>query len=460
MDAGVGAAGGAAPAAPNGTGPPDAPDDRARGHIGLVVAGSIVSGLVLGLVLVLGVFGGGEEAEITGGALVALGAGFLVLALASRRFTDQPQPWALAPGVAAAAVGLLLLVFTPGDRVLTLAGWVWPPLLVLLVVWSLRGARRSLRSWSRRALLYPALAVLLLIAVGGAVETVVEATESNPAPGGRMYAVDGHRLYLSCVGSGSPAVVLLNGLGERTPSWAWVQETVSSSTRVCVYDRAGQGWSGEAPGSQDGRELASDLHGLLQAAGVPGPYVLAGHSVGGAYALVYAAQYPEDVAGVALIDSSTPYQFDLPDYPAFYSLSRRVSALFPTLARAGIARAAFGTGFGDLPPEPRADARAFASSPRELRADRLELLMLREAFDQAKALTSLGGKPLAVLTADQGQQRGWLTAQEELARLSGNSTHEIARGATHAALLEDPAFAALTSGAITDVVEAVRGDRR
>jgi pimeloyl-ACP methyl ester carboxylesterase len=78
------------------------------------------------------------------------------------------------------------------------------------------------------------------------------------------------------------------------------------------------------------------VRGLLAAANVPGPYVLAGHSVGGTYALAYAMDYPKDVAGVALIDSATPYQFDLPTYPGFYSMWRRASALLPTLARAGV----------------------------------------------------------------------------------------------------------------------------
>jgi hypothetical protein len=290
---------------------------------------------------------------------------FLLLALASSRFTDQPQRWALAPGVASAAVGLAILLASPGNRALGLAGWIWPVLLVLFVGWSFWGARRSLHNWSRRALLYPALFVLLLVAVGGAVETVAEATESNPPPpGGRTYLVNGHRLYLNCVGAGAPTVVLFNGLSERTPSWAWVQRTLASTTRVCVFDRAGQGWSGAAPGRQDGHQLASDLHGLLNAAHIPAPYVLAGHSTGGTYALIYAARYPQQVGGLALIDSATPYQFDLPDYPGFYSLWRRVSALFPSLARVGIGRLTLGTGFGGLPPSAREDARAFASSPR------------------------------------------------------------------------------------------------
>jgi pimeloyl-ACP methyl ester carboxylesterase len=433
-----------------------AADASRRGRIGLVVLASIGAGLVLGLVFVLAVFDGGTEAQITGSALVALGAGFVILALASRRLTAQPQDWALAPGLAAAAVGLVVIVLSPGDHLLGLAGWVWPVLLLVLVGWSFRGARRSLHDWSRRPLLYPALVVLGLVAIGGAVETVAEATTSNPAPGGGTYLVDGHRLYVNCAGAGAPTVLLFNGLGERTPSWAWVQRSLASTTRVCAFDRAGQGWSGAAPGRQDGHQLATDLHGLLAAARIPGPYVLAGHSTGGTYALNYAARYPQQVAGVALIDSATPYQFDLPDYPGFYATFRRAFALFPSLARAGIARPTLGSGFATLPPDARDQARAFAVSPRELRANRNEFLELRTVFEQAKALKSLGARPLAVLSADRDQQRGWATAQEKLARLSSNSVHRTAHGSTHSALLEEERFASTTTRAITDVVRATR----
>jgi pimeloyl-ACP methyl ester carboxylesterase/drug/metabolite transporter superfamily protein YnfA len=429
---------------------------RKRSRIALVIFGSIAFGFVLGLLLTLVVFAGGEESQITGSALLALGAGFMLLALASSRFTDQPQRWALAPGVAAAVVGLAILLFAPGNRVLGLAGWVWPVLLLVLVGWSFWGARRSLHNWSRRALLYPALFVLLLVAIGGAYETVAEATSSNPAPAGRTYLVNGHRLYLNCVGTGAPTVVLFNGLGERTPSWAWVKRELSSTTRVCAFDRAGQGWSGAAPGRQDGHELASDLHGLLNAADISGPYVLAGHSTGGTYALVYAARYPQQVAGVALIDSATPYQFDLPDYPGFYSLWRRASALLPSLSRAGFGRLVLDTGYATLPPDARDALRAFAAEPRELRANHAEFAELRTVFDQAKALTSLGGKPLGVVSADVGQQAGWSEAQAKLAQLSSNSVHRTAHGATHEALLEDERFAAITSRTIIDVVRATR----
>ena len=434
---------------------PEVEKEPRRGHIGLVVLGSIAGGLLLGFVLVLGVFAGRREDVITGAALIALAFGMLMLVELARRRTDQPQPWALLPALGFGVAGLALLILAPSDRVLGRLGWIWPPLLALVVVWSVRGARRSLRNWSRRALLYPAFAVLALVALGGAFETVMEATTSNnPPSAGQTYLVAGHSLYLRCTGSGSPAVILFNGLGERTPSWAWVQRDVARETRVCVFDRAGQGWSGKAPGRQDAHQISADVRGLLAAADVPGPYVLAGHSVGGTYALAYAMDYPKDVAGVALIDSATPYQFDLPWYPGFYSLWRRVSALLPTFARAGVARVySFGT-FSSLPSDARRQARAFAS-PRELRADRDEFAELRTVFRQDQSLTSLGGKPLFVLTADLGQESGWFAAQDRLATLSTNSVHQTAHGATHQALLDDRNYAAVTGRAIVSLVHSI-----
>jgi pimeloyl-ACP methyl ester carboxylesterase len=436
---------------------PAVASEHGRGHIGLVVLGSIAGGLILGLVLVLGVFAAAREHVITGAALISLAFGMVLLAELARRRTDQPQSWALAPAVGLAVVGLALLILAPGDRGLGWLGWVWPPLLAVLVVWSVRGARRSLHNWSRRAVLYPAFLLLGLVALGGAFETVVEAaTSNNPPAGGRTYTVAGHSLYLRCAGSGSPAVILFNGLAERTPSWAWVQGDVARHTRVCAFDRAGQGWSGASPGRQDAHQLSADVHGLLAAANVSGPYVLAGHSVGGTYALAYAMDHPKDVAGVALIDSATPYQFDLSFYPGFYSMWRRASALLPTLARAGIVRATVGGGFNSMPSDARRALRAFGSSPRELRADRDEFASLPTVFRQDKALTSLGGRPLFVLTAGSGQKSGWFAAQDKLAALSTNSVQQTTQGATHAALLEDRNYAAASSKAISAVVRSVR----
>jgi pimeloyl-ACP methyl ester carboxylesterase len=405
----------------------------------LVVLGSLAGGLGAGAVLDLLVFGGSSETTITGMALLSLAIGFGLLALLSSWWTSQPQSWAIPPAVWIGVAGVSIALTDPSNRVLGLAGWVWPVLLFVLVIWMERAARRSLRNWSRLALLYPAFALLTLAAIGGAFETVAGATTSSSRPlSGHLYAANGHSLYMRCSGQGTPTVVLFNGLGERASSWARVQPNVADTTRVCTFDRAGEGWSGPAHGRQDGRELAADLHALLAAARVPGPYVLAGHSVGGTYALVYAHEYPSRVAGVALVDSSTPYQFDLPDYPSFYLTWRRVSALFPTMARTGITRI-FGLG-----------------TSREVRADHNEFTELPTAFKQAQALTTLGSKPLVVLTADLGQQAGWAASQNKLALLSSNRAHRTEHGATHGALLEDQYFARITSIAIKAVVVSAR----
>jgi peptidoglycan/LPS O-acetylase OafA/YrhL len=98
--------------------PPEVEKERGRGHIGLVVLGSIAGGLILGLVLVLVVFAGGREDVITGSALIALAFGMLMLFELARRRTDQPQSWALGPGLGIGLAGLALLILGPSDRVL------------------------------------------------------------------------------------------------------------------------------------------------------------------------------------------------------------------------------------------------------------------------------------------------------------------------------------------------------
>jgi hypothetical protein len=159
-------------------------DHGSRGDpIRLVIAGSLVLGVVLAGVLTLVVLStGGTEAVITGAALLGFAAGWAMLAVLSARMTDQPQRWALVPAAGLAATGLWLLVLAPGDRVLTASGWIWPPLLLALAVWMGFRVRRSLTAGSGRWLLYPVVAVTAAAAVGGAVETVASPPTSAPPP--------------------------------------------------------------------------------------------------------------------------------------------------------------------------------------------------------------------------------------------------------------------------------------
>jgi pimeloyl-ACP methyl ester carboxylesterase len=236
-----------------------------------------------------------------------------------------------------------------------------------------------------------------------------------------------------------------------------VQPGVAGTTRVCSYDRAGQAWSDSAPGPKDGVQVAADLHTLLSRAGEPGPYVLAGHSVGGPYAMVYAAEYPDAVAGLVLLDSASPHQFTaLPDFPGAYSLMRRATALLPTLERLGAGPLLSSGVPADLPPAAQAQMQAFAWSARELRGGRDEVAAYPAVLEQAQALTGVGSTPLVVVTATAGdRQAGWPAAQDALAELSPTSSHRLVP-ATHASLLLDASDSAFSVAAIDDVVQAAR----
>jgi pimeloyl-ACP methyl ester carboxylesterase len=433
-------------------------DAPRRGPVWLVVGGSLAAGFFGAIVLTLGVFAGAEEHVISGSALLAFAGGWAMLVALSSRFTSQPQRWARVPAAFMAVAGMALLVVRPGDRALNAAGWVWPPVAVALTVWIIVQLRRSL-SGRVRWLLYPVVASLVVGSVGGMYETAARAHDQHayPAPGA-LYDVGGRRLHLNCSGSGSPTVVLENGLGETSPSWIRITAEVDRTSRVCAYDRAGQGWSDDAAGPQDGLAVAADLHTLLERADETGPYVLVGHSAGGAYVMTYAAQYPSEVAGMVLLDSMSPYEFTaLPDFAAEYSMMRRGLAVLPSLARLGVAQVVPASAWSSLPEQAASQVRAFASSPRGMRNMRDEQSVYREVFEQAKALTSLHGKPLVVVTATESlhQTKGWSEVQDRLAALSTNSQHRVA-DATHEGLIDDEATFEPSVVAIVDVVQSIR----
>jgi pimeloyl-ACP methyl ester carboxylesterase len=178
------------------------------------------------------------------------------------------------------------------------------------------------------------LAVLLAASLGGGFETVRESLDARAYPmPGQLVDVGGYRLHLHCTGSGTPAVVLEPGLGGGSSDLAWIAPTVARDSTVCVYDRPGRGWSDAATGPQDGAQIAADLHTLLDRAHVPGPYVLAGHSFGGLYVLSFAAQFPDQVAGLVLLDSTAPKPGPaLPATTESYNLLGRLTALLPAVA--------------------------------------------------------------------------------------------------------------------------------
>jgi pimeloyl-ACP methyl ester carboxylesterase len=253
-------------------------------------------------------------------------------------------------------------------------------------------------------------------------------------------------------------VILEAGLNHPAAMMSgWIQPGVAPTTQVCVYDRAGMGWSEPAETPRDGVATATDLHTLLRRAEIEGPYVLAGHSSGGVYVQVFAAQYPDEVAGLVLLDSQPPDAIaNLPGYASEYEGIRRLTALFPSVARLGVGRLAYPAAASGLPHEVWAEARAFMSTARHNRGYRDAAIGLRAALTQAQALTSLGDKPLIVLTAAKDAHAGWLPLQEKMAGLSTNSVQRVIKDATHGSIIEDEDDAAISIQAILDVVAAVR----
>jgi pimeloyl-ACP methyl ester carboxylesterase len=166
--------------------------------------------------------------------------------------------------------------------------------------------------------------------------------------------------------------------------------------------------------------------------------VLVGHSLGGLYARIHAAEYPADVAGMVLLDATHAEMFTrVPVYPAMYWAYRGISSLLPTLARLGVLRAA-------------------GMTPALARSQRDEWTAIPTVMQQAADAPTLGALPLVVVTALRDQVEAWLPLQRELAALSSNSAHRIVGSATHMSLVSGEADAAVSTRAILDVVAAVR----
>jgi len=241
----------------------------------------------------------------------------------------------------------------------------------------------------------------------------------------QLIRMDQRELAFACSGQGSPTVVLETGLGAESAEWETVERGVASFACVFRYDRAGRGMSAPAPTPRDAHMIVDELHGLLRLAGLPGPYVLVGQSLGGLLMRVFAQRYRADVAGLVLVDSMHENQFDVfgPTFPP------------PT------------------PSDPPAleGMRQFWTGGWKRPESTVERIDFVEAINQGREVVSLGDLPLHVITAGtflhmpfvpparrEVLQGLWEGLQERFLRLSSRSTQTFVRTSGHLVQRDDP----------------------
>jgi pimeloyl-ACP methyl ester carboxylesterase len=304
---------------------------------------------------------------------------------------------------------------------------------------------------------------LLALFLGVPIPTVAQPTNpaaASPIPttgdfAGLVDIGDGRKLYLECRGAGSPTVILEAGAGNNGQTWdtiglgadsraTAVLPGVAAFTRVCAYDRPGtildlehHSRSDSVPMPRTAGDVVADLHALLGAAAVPGPFVLAGHSFGGLVARLYATTYPEEVVGLVLIDAA---------HEDYYAAQREA-----------------------LTPEQWAEfARSAEQGPPELAdyvdRERLDTDASASQMREAAAASPLRPMPVVVLThgvpwdwppgypaADL--EAVWLPLQEALAALVPDSRLVVAEQSGHFIPGDQPK---VVIAAIQQVVDAVR----
>lgn len=186
------------------------------------------------------------------------------------------------------------------------------------------------------------VALLILLAIVGAIyqSRATAADRARYTPPGDLVAVDGRQMHVNCQGEGSPTVILDAGQGGWSITWTDLMPQLSATTRVCAYDRAGYGWSDPAPDDRDPQAIADDLASLLDVAGVDAPYVVVGFSAAGLSARLLAAQHPEEVAGMVLIDPATEFDNELLGDELMRQQQRAVGTFqtFGLAARLGLVR--------------------------------------------------------------------------------------------------------------------------
>jgi len=324
--------------------------------------------------------------------------------------------------------------------------------------------------WTGRILLGLLALIVVLVASGASYEAIMAAGDASRYPArGQRVDVGGYRLHISCIGDGSPTVVLDAGQGGFSLDWSLIQPELATTTRVCAYDRAGYGWSDPSPQPRTPRQIAEELHTLLGNAGIEGPYVLVGHSAGGKHVRLYATRHPQDVAGMVLVDARTEY-VDANRSPealaAEHKQQRRFQRTICVAARIGLVRPFWAAlwpkvwpATQNLSAETRAEIGVLQARSQQIKTVLREDAFLAQDNSQLNSAAPFGNVPLIVLAAGQSVEQDtlWQDAQEQLARDSSNAKLTIASGSGHYIHWEQPT---LVVDAIRQVVEAARANQQ
>lgn len=262
---------------------------------------------------------------------------------------------------------------------------------------------------------------------------------------GEMIDVGGRRMRLVCMGphnSGKPTIVLEAGAFGFAADFGTVQdELTAKGLRNCAYDRAGMGYSDPSPAPRDGVAIASDLEKLLAAARIEPPYVLVGHSMAGLRLREFAGRNPDKVAGVVLVDATTPEALQDPGVRDFVGHFATASRWAGIGASAGVFTPLMGTSMANkigLTGEAEREKRRFFANGRHNRTAAAEVALWAQASQQAAATPPFAPDiPVAVVTAgaagDYNTGRKAMQAAPAKAALHGYVDHVA--GAGHNTLL-------------------------
>jgi pimeloyl-ACP methyl ester carboxylesterase len=325
-------------------------------------------------------------------------------------------------------------------------------------VW--HSGKRVLR-WIGRGLAALVGLIAVLALAGASYEAIAAAGDARryPAPG-QLVDVGGYRLHIQCVGTGSRTVVLDAGLGGSSLDWNLVQPELGRTTRVCAYDRAGMGWSDPGPQPRTPRQIADELHTLLTNAGIAGPYVLVGHSLGGKNVRMFALQHPDQVAGMVLVDARSEY-VDANTSPAeeqaFQQNIAAQASQFRLGRSVGLVRLIGASLWGGpaMPRATRTEGVLLTTSQRAVDAQTAEGLERAADDVQLQAAPALGDRPLIVLASEQNMTATpyWAEAQRRQAALSTNGRLIVPAGSGHSIHWEQPT---LVIDAVRQVIADVR----